>query len=159
MTEKIQLTKEGKAKLEKELRDLIDNQRPQNIQELVEAKAQGDLSENADYDAARARQAEIEHRINEIEYILSHHVLIKEAGKNSNKIGLGSVVTIRRLDNGNTNTYSITGSTEADPFANKISNSSPLGLALIGHSKGETITVKAKKGDYEVEILDINAKI
>lgn len=158
MTEKIQLTKEGKAKLELELRDLIDNQRPQNKQELVEARAQGDLSENADYDAARARQAEIEHRINEIEHILSHHVLIKETGKNSNKVGLGSNVKIRRLDNNTTTIYSITGSTEADPFANKISNTSPLGSALIGHGKGDIILVKAKKADYEVEILEVNAK-
>lgn len=158
MTEKIQLTKEGKAKLELELRDLIDNQRPQNKQELVEARAQGDLSENADYDAARARQAEIEHRINEIEHILSHYVLIKETGKNSNKVGLGSNVKIRRLDNNATTIYSITGSTEADPFANKISNTSPLGSALIGHGKGDIILVKAKKADYEVEILEVNAK-
>ena len=158
MADKIQLTKEGKIKLEKELRDLIDNQRPQNKQELVEARAQGDLSENADYDAARARQAEIEHRINEIEFILSNFVLIKETGKNSSKIGLGSTVKVRRLDNNSENTYSITGSTEADPFANKISNTSPLGTALIGHGKGDIILVKAKRGDYEIEILEINAK-
>lgn len=158
MTDKIQLTKEGKAKLELELRDLIDNQRPQNKQELVEARAQGDLSENADYDAARARQAEIEHRINEIEHILSHFVLIKETGKNSSKIGLGSTVKIRRLDNDKEYEYSITGSTEADPFQNKISNTSPLGSAIIGHGKGDIVLIKAKKGDYEVEILEINAK-
>lgn len=158
MTDKIQLTKEGKIKLEKELRDLIDNQRPQNKQELVEARAQGDLSENADYDAARARQAEIEHRINEIEHILSHHVIIKETGKNSNKIGLGSTVKVLRLDNGIETVYSITGSTEADPFSNKISNTSPLGSALIGHAKGDKILVKAKRGDYEIEVLDINLK-
>lgn len=158
MADKIQLTKEGKIKLEKELRDLIDNQRPQNKQELVEARAQGDLSENADYDAARARQAEIEHRINEIEFILSNHTLIKETGKNSSKIGLGSTVKVRRLDTGVETVYSITGSTEADPFANKISNTSPLGASLIGHTKGETIVIKAKRGDYEIEVLDINVK-
>ncbi len=150
--EKIQLTKEGYDKLTLELRDLIDNQREDNKRQLVEARSQGDLSENADYDAARARQAEIEGRINEIEHILNNCVII-ENGKRTTRVGLGSKVRIRRLDNNVEETYTITGTTEANPFENKISNISPLGEALMGHKIGEIVTVNCKN-EYQVEILE-----
>ncbi len=151
MQEKIQLTKEGYEALQAELRDLIDNQREENKIQLVEARNQGDLSENADYDAARARQAEIEGRILEIEHMLNNAQIIEEK-KRGKKIGLGSTVTIKRLDTGEKFTYMITGTTEANPLENKISNVSPLGEALIGQEKGAVVTVKCKK-EYQVEIL------
>lgn len=151
MQEKIQLTKEGYEALQAELRDLIDNQREENKIQLVEARNQGDLSENADYDAARARQAEIEGRILEIEHMLNNAQIIEEK-KRGRKIGLGSTVTIKRLDTGEKFTYMITGTTEANPLENKISNVSPLGEALIGQEKGAVVTVKCKK-EYQVEIL------
>ncbi len=151
MQEKIQLTKEGYEALQAELRDLIDNQREENKIQLVEARNQGDLSENADYDAARARQAEIEGRILEIEHMLNNAQIIEEK-KRGKRIGLGSTVTIKRLDTGEKFTYMITGTTEANPLENKISNVSPLGEALIGQEKGAVVTVKCKK-EYQVEIL------
>lgn len=151
MQEKIQLTKEGYEALQAELRDLIDNQREENKIQLVEARNQGDLSENADYDAARARQAEIEGRILEIEHMLNNAQIIEEK-KRGKKIGLGSTVTIKRLDTGEKFTYMITGTTEANPLENKISNVSPLGEALMGQEKGAVVTVKCKK-EYQVEIL------
>lgn len=151
MQEKIQLTKEGYEALQAELRDLIDNQREENKIQLVEARNQGDLSENADYDAARARQAEIEGRILEIEHMLNNAQIIEEK-KRGKKIGLGSTVSIKRLDTGEKFTYMITGTTEANPLENKISNVSPLGEALMGQEKGAVVTVKCKK-EYQVEIL------
>ncbi len=152
MQEKIQLTKEGYDKLEAELRDLIENQREEYKRQLVEARAQGDLSENADYDAARARQAEVEGRINEIEHILNNCVIINESKKRGKKIGLGSTVTFKRLDTNEKFTYTITGTTEANPFENKISNICPLGEALMGQEKGNIVTVKGKH-EYQIEIL------
>ena len=122
---KFYLTKQGIQELEEELKYLKNEKRTQIIQELQEAREQGDLSENADYDAAREEQAKLEARIKEIEQMLENVVLIKN--KNGSKeVGIGSVVTIKRLDNNEEATYTIVGSQEADPFEKKISNESPV---------------------------------
>ena len=157
-TEKIELTKEGEAKLNKELRHLIDVERPEVLEQLAAARAQGDLSENADYDAARDRQAQVESRIKEIENILANAVIIDEEGgrKKGNKISLGSTVTIKFLNNGKEEQYMIVGTVESDPFNHKISNQCPLGVALIGKSLGDIVEVKGKV-DYQVEIIKIGA--
>ena len=159
MEEKQQLTKAGYKKLEEELRDLIDNVRDEVKRQLAEARAQGDLSENADYDAARNRQAEVEGRIKEIEDILSNCELIddeKASKKKGDRVALGSTVTIRFLETGKENKYMIVGTVESDPFNNKISNACPLGEALIGRSVGDVVEVKAKK-NYKVEITKLGA--
>lgn len=155
MTEKVKLTKAGYQKLQDELRDLIDNKRAEIKVQLAEARAQGDLSENADYEAARARQAEVEGRIVQVEGILNWCEIIKDAPKNSNRIGLGSVVKIKDLDTEEVETYTITGTTEADPINNKISNVCPLGEALIGKKQGDIVDVKSNIV-YKVEILKIS---
>ena len=159
MVDKIKLTKAGKEELEKELRYLIDEAREEVKRQLAEARAQGDLSENADYDAARNRQAEVEGRIKEIEDILSNSELIadeKTQKKKGDKVALGSTVTIRFLENGKEDKFMIVGTVESDPFSNKISNASPLGEALIGKAVGDVVDVKAKK-NYKVEIVKIGA--
>lgn len=155
MTEKVKLTKAGYQKLQDELRDLIDNKRAEIKVQLAEARAQGDLSENADYEAARARQAEVEGRIVQVEGILNWCEIIEGAPKNSNRIGLGSVVKIKDLDTEEVETYTITGTTEADPINNKISNVCPLGEALIGKKQGDIVDVKSNIV-YKVEILKIS---
>ena len=114
MTEKVKLTRAGYQKLQEELRDLIDNKRADIKVQLADARAQGDLSENADYEAARARQAEVEGKIIQIEGILNWCEIIEDAPKNSNRIGLGSVVAIKDLETQEEETYTITGTTEAD---------------------------------------------
>ena len=157
MTEKVKLTKAGYQKLQEELRDLIDNQRAEVKTQLAEARAQGDLSENADYDAARARQAEVEGRILEIESILNFCEVIEESPKNSKKIGLGSVVKIKDLSRNSIESYTITGTTEADPINNKISNACPLGEALIGKKVGDIVDVKANIS-YKVEVIELSIK-
>ena len=144
MIEKQQLTREGYKKLEDELRNLIDVVRVDVKRQLAEARAQGDLSENADYDAARARQAEVEGRIKEIENILSNSEIIDDEAKSKkggNKVALGSTVTIKFVETGKEGKYMIVGTVESDPFNNKISNACPLGEALIGKVVGDVVGI------------------
>ena len=155
MAEKTQLTKEGYKKLEDELRNLIDFVREDVKKQLAEARAQGDLSENADYDAARARQAEVEGRITEIESILNNcEIIEKKSTKGEKKIGLGSTVEVQYLDSGKIVTYTIVGTVESDPFNGKISNASPFGAALIGKKEGDEIEIKAGK-TFNIKVLKI----
>ncbi|MBE6142031.1 MAG: transcription elongation factor GreA [Erysipelotrichaceae bacterium] len=156
MTEKTQLTKEGYKKLEDELRNLIDFVREDVKKQLAEARAQGDLSENADYDAARARQAEVEGRISQIESILANAEIIteKKNAKGEKKIGIGSTVEVEYLDSHKTATYTIVGTVESDPFNGKISNVSPFGAALIGKKEGDEVEIKAGK-TFNIKILKI----
>ncbi len=156
MEEKIQqLTKEGKRQLEEELRDLIDNVREEVKTQLAEARAQGDLSENADYDAARARQAEVEGRIRQIEDILANAIIIEEKKGDANKIGLGSTIEVEYLDSHKKATYTIVGTVESDPFSGKISNECPLGIAVLGKKEGDVIEVKGPK-TYQLKILKLS---
>src|SRR5574344_928486 len=130
--DKMIMTKDGMEKLEKEYRHLIDVERPDVIAALQAARAQGDLSENADYDAARNRQAQIEARITEIEHIRDIAVIVSEA-KAGKKISLGNLVTYKSPEG--EMTVKIVGTVEADPFASPyplISNESALGMALLG---------------------------
>ena len=148
----ITLTAEGFLELENELKELKEVKRPEVINALKEARALGDLSENSDYDAARNEQAQLEGRIKELEYKLEH-CTIAEGGKNGT-ISVGSSVTIE-YDDGEVEDYKIVGSPEADPFENKISNESPIGKAVIGHKKGETVSVESPNGAYSVKIKDV----
>lgn len=154
MADKTKLTKAGLKKLEEELRDLIDNVREEVKRQLAEARAQGDLSENADYDAARGKQAEVEARIKEIEAILNNYELIDESIKAPKKVGLGSTVTLRNVATGKESTYMLVGTVESDPVHGKISNACPLGAAIMGKAIGSIVEIKAQT-TYQVEILKI----
>ena len=155
MIERQQLTKEGYRKLEDELRNLIDFVREDVKRQLAEARAQGDLSENADYDAARARQAEVEGRISQIEEILANAELIddKKQTKGEKKVVIGNTVEIEVLSTGKHFTYTIVGTIESDPFNGKISNASPVGSALIGKKPGDIVEIKTEKSDYQVKVI------
>lgn len=153
---KIELTKEGAEKLEKELRHLIDIDRPAVIESLQAARAQGDLSENADYDAARTKQAEIEGRIKEIENILANVKIISDKAKTKGVV-LGSTVTIKDLTDNSVESYTIVGTVEANPLKGLISNVSPLGKAVVDKNVGDVVSVHAVK-EYKVEILKIENK-
>ena len=157
MAEKQKLTKAGYKKLQEELQYLVNDVREEVKRQLAEARAQGDLSENADYDAARSKQAEVEGRIKEIENILANADVIEESKASTKKVGLGSTVTIRFVDNGKESSYMIVGTVESDPVNGKISNSCPLGEALVGKTVGDIVEVKAIK-TYKVEILKIEIK-
>lgn len=149
--QKIVLTAQGYLDLETELNELKTVVRPRVIKDLKDARAQGDLSENAEYDAARDEQAQVEARIKELEYKLEHSII---AEKSSDIVSVGSTVVIK-YDDGEEDEYQIVGSMEADPFENKISNESPVGKAVIGHKKGETVKVESPNGSYEVIIKKI----
>ena len=151
---KVYLTDEGFLELEEELNELKNVKRPAVIKALKEARALGDLSENADYDAARTEQAEVENKISEIEAMLENAELIKDV--NTNKVSIGTTVTLKYVEDDETDTYTIVGSKEADPFANKISNESPLAKAIIGAKKGQSVMVDSPNGKYQVEILEIS---
>ncbi len=149
---KILLTKEAIKELKDELKNLVEVQRPEVIQEIKDARAQGDLSENAEYDAAREKQGQIEDRILEIEKILENAQETKISKKDV--VAIGSIVTIKNYLTNEKEEYSIVSTYEANPFENKISNISPLALSLIGKSKGDVIVVDSPR-KYEVEILSI----
>ncbi len=156
MSEKkpIYLTKEGLEELKVELEDLINVKRPANIIAIKEARALGDLSENADYDAARNEQAQIEGRVKKLEQMIDNCIIIEETTKD--KVGLGSTVAIRYVDDeDDTDEYKIVGSQEADPFMSKISNESPIAQALLNKKVGDVVTVESPNGSYQIEITEI----
>ena len=150
----IKLTANGYLEVENELNKLREEDRPRIIQAIKEARAQGDLSENADYDAARNEQAQVEARIKELEYMIEHAIIIEDAPKDV--VGLGSTVEIEYVEDGDTDEYKIVGSMEADPFENKISDESPIGAALFGKKVGDIVKVPSPNGDYEVKIVKIS---
>ena len=148
-----ELTAEGYLELETELNELKNVKRKEVITALKEARAMGDLSENADYDAARNDQAQIEARIKELEYKLEHSQIVDKKRKGGS-VGIGSVVTVKD-DDGDEEEYKIVSSVEADPFNNKISVESPIGVAMKGHKKGDTVLVESPNGGYNVTIVNV----
>ena len=150
--EKIYLTKESFQQYKDRLKFLQEVARPQVIEEIKEARGQGDLSENAEYDSARDKQAAIENEINEIQHILDNYEIIKST--NTNVVKIGSKVQIISLANDNIQEVSIVGSLDADPFSGKISNTSALAKALLDKEVNSIIEVEAPK-KYKVKILSI----
>ncbi len=153
--EKVYLTDEGFLELETELNELKNIKRPAVIKALKEARALGDLSENADYDAARAEQAQVEGRIQELEKIIENAHII-EAGS-TDSVSLGTTVKIKYIDEDDDEVeeYRIVGSKEADPSNNKISNESPLAVAIMNAKVGEIRSVESPNGTYDVKIVEI----
>ncbi len=145
------LTDEGKKELETEL-DELKGRRGDVAEKIANARDYGDLSENAEYDAAREEQAQVESRIAEIEDILKNADIIK-AGKSNGTIRVGSTV---ELENGKTVTYRIVGPVEADPLDGKISNESPIGSALMGKKVGDKVTIKTPKGESHYTVKKVS---
>lgn len=151
-SKEVYLTESGLKEKKKELEYLKMEKRPQVIEALKEARALGDLSENAEYDAARTEQAEVEGRIKELEVMLENAVIVNK--ESNGCASIGSTVTIE-YDEDDIEEYTIVGSTEADPFENKISNVSPLAQAVLGHRAGDVVTVASPDGEYEVTIKEV----
>lgn len=152
---KIYVTEEGLQKLKDEYQNLVHVVREEVKSELAEARSLGDLSENADWDAARDKQAQVESRIAELESMLSHYELI-DMKKGAKKIvSIGSTVKLEFLDTQEEGTYTIVGSTEADPLNGKLSNETPLAKAIMDARVGDTRTVEVAN-PYEVIIIEIN---
>ena len=147
------LTKEGLNELQEELKDLKENKRPEVISQIKEARAQGDLSENAEYHAAKDKQGQIEARIKELEYIVDNANIIEKV---DGEVGLGSTVTVEFVDDDEEEVYKVVGVTEVDVDNNMISKESPIGAALYGHKEGEVVEVKLPNGGgYEIKIVKI----
>ena len=147
------LTAEGFLELEAELNKLKSETRNEIIEAIKEARALGDLSENADYDAARDEQAKVEARIKELEYMLENAKIIEKAS--GDVVSVGTTVTIEYVEDEEEEVYQIVGSLEADPFENKISNESPIGKAIMNKKVGDTISVESPTGSYDIKIVSI----
>ena len=151
--EKYYITEEGLKDLKTELDELIRVVRPEVIDELKQARSQGDLSENADYDAARDRQAQVEARIKQLEMMIDNAEIIKD-NSNSKYVRVGSTVELEMLDTKSIETYTIVGTIEADPLGGKLSNVTPLAEAVMDQKVGATVTVAVDE-PYKVKILSI----
>lgn len=154
-TKEIYVTTTGMEQMKEELENLIQERRPEVIKALKEARALGDLSENAEYDAARTEQAQVEARIKELESMIEHAVVIENV--NTEEVSIGTKVTIEYVDDDDTEEYSIVGVKEADPFNNKISNESPIARAILGCKIGDIVSVDSPNGKYAVKIVAISA--
>lgn len=153
---KVPLTKSGEEKLRTELADLKSNQRPAIIEAIAEARAHGDLKENAEYHSAREQQSFIEGRIKDIEAKLSNaQVIDVTTMEPTGKVIFGSTVTLVDIDSDEEITYQIVGDDEADLKANRISFGSPVAKALIGKMEGDEVGVNTPKGVIEYEILKV----
>ena len=148
------LTSSGAQKLEDELRNLKVVRRAEIAQKIKEARAQGDLTENAEYDAAKDEQAEIESRIDEIERILKNSEIVDAEGDLSS-VFIGAKVRVLDMEFDEEEEIQIVGSNEANSMENKVSNESPLGMALLGAGIGDVVTVNAPGGDFQYKVLAI----
>ena len=159
MSKKNILTSEGLKKLEDELDDLIVVKRKEVAQKIKEAREQGDLSENAEYDAAKDEQRDIEARIEEIEKILKNAEIVDEDEVDLGTINIGCQIKILDIDEDEELIYKIVGSTEANSLKGKISNESPVGKALIGKKVGDLVTVETQVGPISYKVLDIQRSV
>lgn len=155
MDKKNLLTCEGLQKLENELQDLKVVKRKEVAQKIKEAREQGDLSENAEYDAAKDEQRDIEARIDEIEKILKNAEVVIEEEVDLDKINVGCRVKILDLEYDEEMEYKLVGSTEANSLKGKISNESPVGRALIGAKVGDVVNVETQAGELKYKVLEI----
>ena len=151
--EKFYVTEEGLKDLKNEYDVLVHQTRNEVIEDLKAARAQGDLSENADYDAARDKQAQVEARIKELEYMIKNSSIISEK-KGVKSVRLGSTVTILEMDTKTKQTFTIVGSVEADPLNGKLSNASPLAAAILEKKVDAVCTVEVDN-PYQVKIVEI----
>ncbi len=155
MAKEFKITSLRLADLEKELNYLKTTREREIAAMIAEARSYGDLSENSEYDAAKNEQAKLYGRIAEIEDILAHAVIIQDENEASGRVGLGCTVVVRNPKNGLETTYRITGSQEANPMEYKISDDSPFGRAMVGKAIGDSFTVNAPAGSYDMVIVDV----
>ncbi|MBN2180075.1 MAG: transcription elongation factor GreA [Deltaproteobacteria bacterium] len=153
--DKVPITKAGFENLKKELERLNRIDVPQNIKDIEEARAHGDISENAEYAAAKERQSFIQGKIQEIENNLATSVVIDLNNLTDERVVFGTTVTIEDIDSGETTQYQLVGPFESDISKNKISVTSPIGKALIGKEIGEEVTFRTPGGTRNIEVLDI----
>ncbi len=155
MSEEILLTQEGYDKIAQEHDYLVSVRRAEVSEHLPEAKSYGDLSENAEYDAAKNEQAELEDRINKLEYMMRNAKIISEEELTGEHVNLGLGVRVKDMKTKEEFTYTIVGITDADPFADKISNDSPVGKALLGKKVGDVVEIQTESGVLNYKVMEI----
>ena len=155
MAKEFKITNLRLEELTKELNYLKTTREREIAAMIAEARSYGDLSENSEYDAAKNEQAKLYGRIAEIEDILSHAVIIEDENEATGCVGLGCTVTVKDLATGEVTSYTITGSQEANPMENRLSDDSPFGRAAVGKAAGETFTVVAPNGTYSMEVVSV----
>ena len=155
MSDEILLTKEGYDKIVEEHEYLTSVRRIEVSEHLKEAKSYGDLSENAEYDAAKNEQAELEDRIQKLETMMRNGKIVTEAEMTGDHVNLGLGVRVKDMKTKEEFTYTIVGINQADPFEDKISNESPVGKALLGRKKGETVEIQTENGVLNYKIMEI----
>ena len=156
MAKEFKITSLRLAELEKELNFLKTTREREIAAMIAEARSYGDLSENSEYDAAKNEQAKLYGRIAEIEDILAHAVIIEDENEASGRVGLGCTVTVKDLATGEVCNYRITGSQEANPMENKLSDDSPFGRAIVGKAAGESFTFSAPAGSYTMKVVSVS---
>jgi transcription elongation factor GreA len=153
--ERVPITREGYEALKRELETLKSVERPQVIRAIEQARAHGDLSENAEYHAAKERQAYIESRVNELGYKINHADIIDTDSLPKDQVVFGSAVILENIDTGDTVKYRLVGPDESDIEKGRISISSPLGRAMLGKKPGDEILLNAPGGKRQYELIDI----
>jgi transcription elongation factor GreA len=152
---KVYLTQEGLTKVKEELEYLTGTRRREVAQMIAEAKAEGDISENAGYDEAKTAQGFLEGRIRELENVLKNAEIIQESNGPANNVDIGRTVVIREVGTDYEETYTIVGSMEADPTNGRVSNESPMGQALLGKKIGQEAIVASPAGEITFEVVKI----
>ena len=155
MNEELLLTKEGYDKIVAEHDELVSVKRAEVAERIKEAISYGDISENAEYDSAKNEQAELEERIHQLEEMLRKAKIVQEDDVKGDKVNIGLKVTVKDIDTGDKEVFSIVGATESDPFNGKISTESSVGKALIGKKKGETVAIEVPDGIINYKIMKI----
>ncbi len=151
------LTEEGYAKLKQEIEHLSTEKRREVAERIKHAREFGDISENSEYDDAKNEQAMLEHRIALLEERLAHARVIEAGEVPAGVVGIGTRVRLKDLDANETIEYTIVGSAEANPAQHRLSNESPVGKAILGRKKGETVEVTAPRGTLKFKIMDVKA--
>lgn len=155
MNEEVLLTQEGYDKIVAEHEELVSVKRAEVAARIKEAISYGDISENAEYDSAKNEQAELEERIHYLEEMLRKAKIVQDEDVKGDKVNIGLKVTVKDMDTGEQEVFSIVGATESDPFSGKISTESSVGKALIGKKKGDTVAVEIPDGIVNYEIVNI----
>jgi transcription elongation factor GreA len=155
MIDRLPITRQGLEKLRRELQNILTVERPKNIKAIEEARSHGDLFENAEYHAAKERQAFLDAKINELETAINRSEVIEINGESSDTVVFGVTVELRNMLTDESVVYQLVGPYESDPESGKISVASPLGKALIGKEEGDEVTLKTPGGVQKFEILEI----
>lgn len=157
MSEEHIFTEKGFKELQEELQDLRDVQRPMIVEKIKEAREQGDLSENSELDAATERQGQIESRITEIEEIMKNYRIVDSESVDKSSVHFGCTVKVRHTETKQEMEFQIVGTTESDILKGKISYTSPLGNALMGAKRGQTVVVETPAGEVKYKVVSFRS--